>query len=522
MATSVIEKELTCSICTELLFDPVTFLNCLHHNCGACAKRWFGSQAHNPPTCPVCRRLVKSAGVSPIVVSILADFLERFPDRGRTPEEMDEMRGVWKPGEELLPPSARAAGGEGIRGMNLMPPSPRLLTRLLSPPPEEVLPIQIYHNPPRHRPRSPVRAALPLAARRPSIPPSALPSTVLEILHRGISPIIITCDHCTRRLDTAVHLECSTCPLFHLCLRCFRAGRTCPSPNHCLTRQKLISSWPRRYLQVGIFCDVCDGWLDEDRNGGARVDAMFWRCNSCNDSRGWSYCTRCVQRGWNCTHELEMWSNNRTTSSGTLIRGSPRLPTPSLDPIGAASGLLGSGYTPFLFLTAVACTLCKLAIGEQNSQWLHCFGCPEPHGDLCTTCFYNLHRTFPSPTRSLHSFYTCPRGHAMGVLAQHGKRVLHRGVFAHAPRPRAPEWIRGGGGGKAVAVRGHWPEEEDASCDGDDARKWGRGQWLCFPAGAEVLDVASAFVSEDRRVEWFWGSYSGVGGLFPGEYVAHV
>jgi len=110
----------------------------------------------------------------------------------------------------------------------------------------------------------------------------------------------------------------------------------------------------------------------------------------------------------------------------------------------------------------------------------------------------------------------------MGVLAQHGKRVLHRGVFAHAPRPRAPEWIRGGGSGKAVAVRGHWPEEEDAPRDGDDTRKWGRGQWLCFPAGAEVLDVVSAFVSEDGRVEWFWGSYSGVGGLFPGEYVARI
>lgn len=501
--------------------------------------------------------------MSPIVVSILADFLERFPERGRTPEEMDEMRAVWKPGDELLPPSVRAADGEGMPGRRasvrnnanvamqrvrpprsnsdpplnsislrpggarvthpMPPPSPRPLARLSLPLPEELLPTQMQcHNPPRRRPRSPARAPLPPAARRPSLTPSAPLSTVLEILHRGVSPIIITCDHCSRRLDTAVHMECSTCPLFHLCLRCFRAGRTCPSPSHCLTRQKLISSWPRRYLQVGIFCDVCDSWLDEDRNGGARADAMFWRCDSCNDGRGWSYCTRCVQRGWNCTHELEMWSNNRTTSSGTLTRGSPRLPTPSLDPIGAASGLLASGYTPFLFPSAVACTLCKLAIGEQSAQWLHCFGCPEPHGDLCTICFYNLHRTFPSATRSLHSFYMCPRGHAMGVLAQHGKRVLHRGVFAHSPRPRAPEWIRGGSRAKAVAVRGHWPEEEDAPCDGEDTRKWGRGQWLCFPVGAEVLDVVSAFVSEDGRVEWFWGSYSGVGGLFPGEYVACV
>ena len=130
----------------------------------------------------------------------------------------------------------------------------------------------------------------------------------------------------------------------------------------------------------------------------------------------------------------------------------------------------------------------------------------------------------------------------MSVLAQPGKLVLHRGVFAHAPKPRAPEWIvpiaasvgtmsissghSGGGGGSgggraAVAVRAHWPEEGDAGEEGE--RRWGAGQWLCFPRGAEVLDVVVAFGGEGGEgVEWCWGSYAGVGGLFPGECVVFV
>jgi hypothetical protein len=114
----------------------------------------------------------------------------------------------------------------------------------------------------------------------------------------------------------------------------------------------------------------------------------------------------------------------------------------------------------------------------------------------------------------------------MGIVAQPGKRVLHKGVFAHAPKPRAPEWTVGRGeeAMQAVAVRGHWPEEEDEDDQGENSeRKWGRGQWLCFPKGAEVLDVVRAFAGDDGGgVEWFWGSYSGVGGLFPGEFVRFV
>ena len=39
------EKELTCSICTDILYQPLTLLDCLHTFCGSCLKEWFAWQA---------------------------------------------------------------------------------------------------------------------------------------------------------------------------------------------------------------------------------------------------------------------------------------------------------------------------------------------------------------------------------------------------------------------------------------------------------------------------------------------
>lgn len=81
-------------------------------------------------------------------------------------------------------------------------------------------------------------------------------------------------------------------------------------------------------------------------------------------------------------------------------------------------------------------------------------------------------------------------------------------------------WIAGERGGERRSEeegRGGWRWEEREE---RERRKWGRGQWLCFPRGAEVVDVVVAFCEGGR--EWCWGSYSGVGGLFPREKVRLV
>ncbi|EGS17733.1 SH3 domain-containing protein [Thermochaetoides thermophila DSM 1495] len=47
-----LETELTCSICTDLLHNPLTLLDCLHTFCGACLKEWFRFQADRIESLP--------------------------------------------------------------------------------------------------------------------------------------------------------------------------------------------------------------------------------------------------------------------------------------------------------------------------------------------------------------------------------------------------------------------------------------------------------------------------------------
>ena len=109
-----LERELQCFICTELLFQPLTLIDCLHTFCGACLKEWFGHQhrkasssrsssTSNPYTCPTCRATVKDARHDARVTTLLEMFLTANPGRGRTPEEEAEQLQIYKRGDEILP-----------------------------------------------------------------------------------------------------------------------------------------------------------------------------------------------------------------------------------------------------------------------------------------------------------------------------------------------------------------------------------------------------------------------------------
>ncbi|KAI0023204.1 hypothetical protein F4780DRAFT_101640 [Xylariomycetidae sp. FL0641] len=114
-----LEKELTCSICTEVLYQPLTLLDCLHTFCGACLKDWFSWQrtlAENSPnqrssspaaptvyTCPSCRARVRDTKHNATVTTLLEMFLVANPDKAKPEDEMGEMRGKYRPGDNVLP-----------------------------------------------------------------------------------------------------------------------------------------------------------------------------------------------------------------------------------------------------------------------------------------------------------------------------------------------------------------------------------------------------------------------------------
>ncbi|KAL8652825.1 MAG: hypothetical protein Q9226_004103 [Calogaya cf. arnoldii] len=105
-----LQKELTCSICTEVLFQPLTLLDCLHTFCGSCLKEWFSWQASqasaskpNPYTCPSCRASVRETRPNATVTTLLDMYVQANPGRGRSQEEENELRAKYKPGEQVLP-----------------------------------------------------------------------------------------------------------------------------------------------------------------------------------------------------------------------------------------------------------------------------------------------------------------------------------------------------------------------------------------------------------------------------------
>jgi hypothetical protein len=109
-----LEKELVCFICTEVLYQPLTLIDCLHTFCGSCLKEWFSyqhkkashsrsSQTSSPYTCPTCRANVKDARHNATVSTLLDMFLTANPDRGRSEQEKEDMGKAYKPGEDILP-----------------------------------------------------------------------------------------------------------------------------------------------------------------------------------------------------------------------------------------------------------------------------------------------------------------------------------------------------------------------------------------------------------------------------------
>ncbi|KAJ5093527.1 hypothetical protein N7456_009388 [Penicillium angulare] len=128
-----LEKELGCSICTELLYQPLTLLDCLHTYCGSCLKEWFTAQgSRRQPrnaspkfTCPSCRAHVRDTRPNATVTTLLDMVLVAQPDRARSEAEKKEIAERYKPGDSVFPPPQAETGSsedefmEEIREMSL-------------------------------------------------------------------------------------------------------------------------------------------------------------------------------------------------------------------------------------------------------------------------------------------------------------------------------------------------------------------------------------------------------------------
>lgn len=101
---------LIAQICTELLYQPLTLLDCLHTFCGSCVKEWFSAQGSRRPsrrsprfTCPSCRAGVRDTRPNATVTTLLDMVLGPHPDRARSTEEKAEIAKRYTHGESVFP-----------------------------------------------------------------------------------------------------------------------------------------------------------------------------------------------------------------------------------------------------------------------------------------------------------------------------------------------------------------------------------------------------------------------------------
>lgn len=114
-----LDDQLTCAVCTDILYQPLTLLDCLHTFCGSCLKEWFRWQAEkelasrqrdrtraanvNPYTCPSCRASVRETRPNATVTTLLDMYTQANPGRIKSEDERREAERAYKPGEFILP-----------------------------------------------------------------------------------------------------------------------------------------------------------------------------------------------------------------------------------------------------------------------------------------------------------------------------------------------------------------------------------------------------------------------------------
>ena len=122
-----LEKELTCSICTDILYQPLTLLDCLHTFCGSCLKEWFGwqrvradqesSSSHRHRSkqysfsCPSCRAVVRETRPNATVTTLLDMYIQANPARAKSQTDRDEIAKEYKPGDSVFPSNIQIAPG---------------------------------------------------------------------------------------------------------------------------------------------------------------------------------------------------------------------------------------------------------------------------------------------------------------------------------------------------------------------------------------------------------------------------
>jgi hypothetical protein len=317
------------------------------------------------------------------------------------------------------------------------------------------------------------------------------------------------------------------------------------TPGGAEGRKTLTTQDPTKRLQTGVFCANCLTWANE----------CYWRCESCNEG-DWGFCNNCVNQSKSCTHALlpltyrspdPDTSEMSPSSRGQLMPPSATILTgPDVTSIGH--------FQPLTFSTK--CDICHRSILPTSNRY-HCPQCisnvpntlPGDY-DICTTCYPRLMTSRRiSPENGGDGWRRCLEGHRMLIIGFEksysgqrriiisdliGGHLLKCEQFPHSSFPDLAKWSWGETDQHSKLVTNnvmntppsHFDEFVQAS--GFPA-EGGTGmtclaRWSRYPedgADDELGFPKGAIVGEARDVngDWWFGTYLGKKGLFPGGYV---
>jgi len=77
------KEELTCNICLEIFYKPVSIIPCLHSFCGGCLSDWIKKSKE----CPHCRKQGTQVQKSHNMQNMTELFIKENPEEDRSDEE---------------------------------------------------------------------------------------------------------------------------------------------------------------------------------------------------------------------------------------------------------------------------------------------------------------------------------------------------------------------------------------------------------------------------------------------------
>lgn len=313
-------------------------------------------------------------------------------------------------------------------------------------------------------------------------------------------------------------------------------------------RKTLTTDDPQNRMESGEFCVKCYAWTND----------CFWRCYICN-SGDWGFCNNCVNQGKSCPHKLLPLTHD--TLQVPEVRS--RLPrSPSRPPTATVlTGPNSSNIGPYKALTfSTRCDVCQDPISPSQARY-HCYECTSSlvsdalpgDYDICSACYGTLvNRRQISPENGHSGWRRCLNGHRMVIVefisskegqwryvtrdlvgghslrfnptsnTEHERQGLQKWTWHEGDQPKT-RLVTQDVGGTAPTSDGATTFAQTFPLDGGVGRS-GRARWawypqtgadndLQFPRGAEIKEI------EILDEEWYFGTYMGTQGVFPGPYV---